>query len=102
MQRRRIGEVRKISQRSKLSQGLVSFVPVHKGKLYSPNDSWDPMVWDPEISPTMKMMQAILDRDARQAAEAAAKSEGQVGPVEGVEATGGVVEGRTPEDGGGG
>src|SRR2546423_624139 len=36
--RRRIGEVRKISQRSKLSQGLVSFVPVHKGKLYSPND----------------------------------------------------------------
>ena len=36
--RRRIGEVRKVRQRSRPSQGLITFVPVHKGRLYNPND----------------------------------------------------------------
>jgi aspartyl-tRNA(Asn)/glutamyl-tRNA(Gln) amidotransferase subunit A len=36
--RRRIGEARKVKQRSTSSQSPIKLVPVHKGKLYSPND----------------------------------------------------------------
>jgi aspartyl-tRNA(Asn)/glutamyl-tRNA(Gln) amidotransferase subunit A len=36
--RRRIGEARKVRQRSRPSQGPITLVPVHKGKVYSPND----------------------------------------------------------------
>ena len=36
--RRRIGEARKVRQRSSSSRSRIIFVPVHKGKLYSPND----------------------------------------------------------------
>jgi aspartyl-tRNA(Asn)/glutamyl-tRNA(Gln) amidotransferase subunit A len=36
--RRRIGEARKVKQRPILSQSPIKLVPVHKGKLYSPND----------------------------------------------------------------
>lgn len=36
--RRRIGEARKVGQRSRSNQGLIKLVAVNKGRLYSPND----------------------------------------------------------------